>query len=191
MSGHRIVLAGVGGGVGTTTVAALLFSEFGADRAPSLVDHSAGDLGARLTGGDDVVGVDPALALHDLGPHANGELLDLVENPDVFGIIVIPTTAAGFAHARRCLGVVRERYGAGGLRRMLVVAVGVFGRHPTSRSSEALQNEFGRRSIVVVPRDAALAAGGRVPLNRVSAETRRAQKQLATYVRERMSGYRG
>jgi MinD-like ATPase involved in chromosome partitioning or flagellar assembly len=166
-------------------------SESSSGRAPVLLDHSGGDLGARLTGGDEAVGLDESLSLHDLGPHAGGELMDLLELPNVFGVVVVPTTPAGFMLARKCLGIVRERHGAGGLRRVLVVAVGVFGRHPTATAGEALQDEFGRRSIVVIPRDAALAAGGRVPLNRVSSETRRAQKQLATFVRERMSGYRG
>lgn len=190
MSTQRIVVAGVGGGVGTTTVAALLFAELSTMRAPVLIDHSGGDLGARLTEGDDDLELDESLSIHDLGPHARGELLELLATTDVFGIVVVSTTAAGFALARECLASVRERYGEGGLNRVLVVAVGVFGRHSTAKASASLQHEFGPRRIVVIPRDAALAAGGRVPLNRVSSESRRAQKELNTFLRQRMRSYR-
>jgi MinD-like ATPase involved in chromosome partitioning or flagellar assembly len=188
---RRVVVAGVAGGVGTTTVTALLFTTLSGDSSPRLVDHSGGDLGARLTGGDDAGRVDRSLSLHDLGAHADGALIDLLAEPDVFGVVVGPTTEAGTADVRRVLEKVRERHGSGGLRRILVVVVGTFGQHATARAEEALQNEFGRRSLVVVPRDPALAAGGRVPLNRVNAESRRAQGTLASYLRERLVSHAG
>ena len=187
MTTRRIVLAGTGGGVGTTTIAALLFAEL--TPSPTLIDHSGGDLGARLTGGDDASQIDDSLALHDLGPHAGGELVDLLRATEIFGLVVMPTTPAGFALAHRTLADIRDRYGSGGLRRALVAAVGVFGNHRTARARETLHNEFGQRTLVVFPQDAALAAGGRVPLNRVSPETRAAQKTLAGYVRERMRAF--
>ena len=183
----RIVLAGIGGGVGTTTIAALLFAELAP--SPALIDHSGGDLGARLTGGDDASQIDDSLALHDLGPDAGGELVDLLRATEIFGLVVIPTTSAGFALAHRTLADIRDSYGSGGLRRALVAAVGVFGNHRAARARETLHNEFGQRTLVVFPQDAALAAGGRVPLNRVSPETRAAQKTLAGYVRERMRAF--
>ncbi|MET0590290.1 MAG: hypothetical protein ABWZ77_03855 [Naasia sp.] len=184
---QRVVLvAGTSGGVGATTVTALLFSSLG---APELRDHTGGDLGARLTGGDDVPQVDSALVLHDLGPHARGPLLDRLEEPGTFGVVVAPTTPAGFAAAEKVLADVRDRHGAAGLRRVLVALVGVFGSHPTSRPTEALENGFGRRSVVVIPRDAALAAGGRVPLNRLSRDSRRAQRTLSRYLEERLHNY--
>jgi MinD-like ATPase involved in chromosome partitioning or flagellar assembly len=191
VSGRRVVVAGVSGGVGTTTVAALLFTKLSDRSVPRLVDHTGGDLGARLTGGDDAGQVDASLTLHDLGPHADGALIDLLADPDVFGVVVAPTTSAGTADARRVLEAVRERHGSGGLRRVLVVIVGVFGQHRTARAEESLQNEFGRRSLVVIPRDPALAAGGRVPLNRVTGESRRAQDTLASYLRERLTSHGG
>ena len=43
---------------------------------------------------------------------------------------------------------------------------------------------------VVVPRDPALAAGGRVPLNRLTRESRRAQGELVSYLRERLASHR-
>ncbi|WP_143048740.1 hypothetical protein [Frigoribacterium sp. MCBA15_019] len=95
---------------------------------PRLVDHSGGDLGSRLTGGDDAPRVDHELTLHDLGAHADGALIDLLDDASVFG--------------------------------------------------------------VVVPRDPALAAGGRVPLNRLTRESRRAQGELVSYLRERLASHR-
>jgi hypothetical protein len=106
---RRVVVAGVAGGVGTTTVTALLFTTLSGDSSPRLVDHSGGDLGARLTGGDDAGRVDRSLSLHDLGAHADGALIDLLAEPDVFGVVVGPTTEAGTADVRRVLEKVRER----------------------------------------------------------------------------------
>ncbi|WP_396599631.1 hypothetical protein [Frigoribacterium sp. R86507] len=83
---------------------------------------------SRLTGGDDAPRVDHELTLHDLGAHADGALLDLLDDASVFG--------------------------------------------------------------VVVPRDPALAAGGRVPLNRLTRESRRAQGELVSYLRERLASHR-
>lgn len=182
----RVVVAGTSGGVGTTTVTALLFSALSGATSPGLVDHTGGDLGARLTGGDEANEIDPTLTLHDLGAHADGALLDLLEQPEVFGIVVVAATPAGFASAARTLERIRARHGTSGIRRTFVAAVGVFGRHRTAAAVEALQNEFGRGIAVVVPQDPALAAGNRVPLNRVSPHSRMAQSQLAAVLRERM-----
>ncbi|WP_197981445.1 MULTISPECIES: hypothetical protein [unclassified Frigoribacterium] len=44
---------------------------------------------------------------------------------------------------------------------------------------------------MVIPRDPALAAGGRVPLNRVTGESRHAQDTLASYLRERLTSHGG
>ena len=46
---------------------------------------------------------------------------------------------------------------------------------------------LGRNGVIVLPRDAALAPGGRVPLARLSADTRRATRQLATVLRSRLA----
>ena len=192
MSRRRVVVAGTAGGVGTTTVTALLFgSATTAGTAPRLVDHSGGDLGARLTGGDDAASVDRSLTLHDLGPHAAHALLDELDDPEVLAVVVAPTTPTGVADVRHVLGAVRARHSTGGLRRALVVLVGVHGQHRTTRDVEELEVAFGRRSVVVVPRDAALAAGGRVPLARISRDTAKANGLLASYLRERLTSHGG
>lgn len=185
----RVVVAGVAGGVGTTTVTALLFSALSGPTGPALSDHSGGELGARLTAGDEVVEVDETLTLHDLGPHADTALLDLLAQPAVFGVVVVAATPSGFAAAHRLLGSIRSRHGSPGMRRSFVVAVGVFGRHPTSRAAEGLQNDFGRGIVVVVPQDRALAAGGRIPLNRISRQSRAAIGDLAEALRQRMRAH--
>ena len=190
---RRVLVAGTSGGVGTTTVTALLFSamtEAGAATAPTLADHTGGDLGTRLSEGDDTHPVDTDLLLHDLGAHATTALIEHLAEPQVFGVIVAATSPYGFAAAHRALAAIRDRHGASGVRRVFVAAVGSFGTHPTSAATEALQNEFGRGIVVVVPPDPALAAGGRVPRGRISDETRVAQTSLADQLRERMRGYR-
>ena len=183
---RSVVLAGTAGGVGTTTVAALLFAEFGAVEQPRLLDRSDGELGRRLTGGDEVEKVSAELTLHDLGPHAGGTALDRLDDPHALLLVVPGATPTGIAEADAVLAAVRERFGPSGLVRVLVVAVGVFGRVSVSREIEALRVAYGRRSVVIIPRDPVLAGGGRIPANRLAAETRRARGRLAHVVRERL-----
>lgn len=183
---RTIVLAGTAGGVGTTTVAALLFSAFSTLEAPRLLDHSGGELGRRLTGGDDVLELSPDLTLHDAGAHAGGRALDRLEDPRDMLIAVTAATARGMQAADALLAQVRERYGQRGVVSTVVVPVAVFGRARISRELTALQEAYGRRRVIAFPRDPVLAGGGRIPANRLSAETRRAQQRLAHAVRERL-----
>jgi cellulose biosynthesis protein BcsQ len=198
----RIVVAGTAGGVGTTTVASMLFARLSRDPlasassgAPQLSDHSGGDLGLRLPEGDDATTIDNALAIHDFGARALDEAVGLLTDSSVFVVIVTPSTPGGLALAERALGQIRDRHPSLGTQRTLVVAVGVFGRHRIHAQSERIQNHFGRNSVVEMPQDAALAPGGRIPLARLSAETRRAANQLTNQVRARLavlpSGQRG
>lgn len=189
--GSTVVVAGTAGGVGTTTVAALLFAAFGTIEGPRLSDHSGGELGGRLPGGDDVLALSPEVALHDAGPHAFSAGLDRLAAPRDILLVVTPATPHGLAEAERALGEVRDRYGAAGLSRTVAVPVGVFGRHRLSRQIESLLESFGRRAVTTVPRDRALAAGGRIPANRLAAETRRAQRDLLANVRHRVAAHRG
>lgn len=183
---RTVVLAGTSGGAGTTTVAALLFAEFSTVEQPRLLDRSDGELGRRLTGGDEVDEVSAELTLHDLGPHAGGTGLDRLDDPHAMLLVVTGATPKGIAEADAVLAAVRQRHGPAGLVRSLVVAVGVFGRVSVAREVEALRVSYGRRSVLLIPRDPVLAGGGRIPANRLSAETRRAQARLAHIVRERL-----
>jgi MinD-like ATPase involved in chromosome partitioning or flagellar assembly len=180
-----IALSGTAGGVGTTTVAALLFSAFG-QQGPRLLDRSGGELGRRLTGGDDVPELSDEVTLHDLGPHASGRALDRLDDRRNLLIVVTAATPRGIVDAESVLGVVRERFGQAGLVRTIVTPVGVFGRARVSREVGLIQEQFGRRGVVTFPRDPVLAGGGRIPANRLSVETRRAQSRLLQAVRERL-----
>lgn len=183
---RTVVLAGTAGGVGTTTVAALLFSAFSTVEGPRLLDHSGGELGQRLTGGDDVLALSEVLTLHDAGPHAAGRALERLEDPRTILVAVTASTPRGIQAADAVLGAVRERFDQRGVVSTIVVPVGVFGRARVPREIEALQQAYGRRRVVSFPRDPVLAGGGRIPANRLSAETRRAQQRLAHAVRERL-----
>jgi MinD-like ATPase involved in chromosome partitioning or flagellar assembly len=190
----RVVVAGTAGGVGTTTVASLLFANLAREplgmeprSAPQLFDHSGGDLGLRLPEGDDAAAVDQTLGIEDLGAHGLDEAISLLADDAVFVVLVTASTPAGLAVAERALGQIRDRHASSGIQRTLVVAVGVFGRHRIHAQSERIQNHFGRNSVVIVPRDPALAPGGRVPLARLSAETRRSVRQLASLLRSRLA----
>ncbi len=186
---QRIVhIAGTGGGVGTTTVSALLFAAHETDSAPMLLDHSGGSLGARLTGGDEVAAVDPTVTLHDAGPHADGILIDLLAYPTEFAMIVTSDTPAGIAAARRTLDRIDERPGTAGLARTITVAVANAGRH-RSTGFAALGVDYGHHRTAQIPADPALAIGGRIPVNRLAPRTVRAQQQLRHALQERLRGY--
>jgi hypothetical protein len=44
----------------------------------------------------------------------------------------------------------------------------------------------GTRSVILLPQDLSLAAGGRIPLIRLTTQTVRGQRQLASVLRERL-----
>ncbi len=182
-----VLVAGTAGGVGTTTVTALLFAALAqrAEGAPLLFDHSAGELGLRLAEGDDVGQVDPALALHDLGPHGGGAAVFRLADPGAVLVLVAPATPAGCLAADRVLTTVSQRHGNPGLRRVVVAGVGVFGRHRITSQLGPLRERLGSGQVLVVGRDRALAAGGRIPLVRLDPQTVRAQQQLAAVLLER------
>ena len=180
-------VAGTAGGVGTTTVAALLFAALSQDvlGAPQLYDHAAGELGLRLPEGDDVRLVHSGLALHDSGAHA-AAAVERLADPHAVLVLVAASTPAGCAAADRVLDEVVTAHGASQLRRVLVAVVGVFGRHRISPQLRALGDRVGTRSVILLPQDLSLAAGGRIPLVRLATYTVRAQRQLASVLRERL-----
>ena len=180
-------VTGTAGGVGTTTVAALLFAALSQDvlGAPQLYDHAAGELGLRLPEGDDVRLVNPGLALHDSAAHLAASVERLVD-PQAVLVLVTAATPAGCAAADRVLDEIASRHGVSQLRRVLVAAVGVFGRHRIGLQLRALGDRVGSRSVIFLPQDLTLAAGGRIPLVRLATHTVRAQRQLASVLRERL-----
>lgn len=180
-------VVGTAGGVGTTTVTALLFAALSQDvlGAPQLYDHAAGELGLRLPEGDDVRLVHPGLVLHDSGAHA-AAAVERLADPHAVLVLVTAATPAGCAAADQVLDEIVSAHGVSQLRRVLVAVVGVFGRHRVSSQLRALGDRVGSHSVILLPQDLSLAAGGRIPLVRLATYTVRAQRQLASVLRERL-----
>ncbi len=178
---HHVAVAGTGGGVGCTTTAALLFTSLTerTGRAPVLYDRSAGTLGARLPEGDDVLELDVTLALHDLGAHAIGAGVDVLDDPAALLVVVSPLTPAGAGACDAVFEAAERRFGPRGRKRVLGALVPVFGRHRMRRRLADMVDAHGPDTIVAFPRDAALAAGGRIPLSRLSPSTMSAASRLA------------
>ena len=182
-----VQVAGTAGGVGTTTVAALIFAALSQDvlGAPQLYDHAAGELGLRLPEGDDVRLVNPGLGLHDCGAQATAAV-ERLAGPQTVLVLVTAATPVGCKAADRVLDAVVSLHGADQLRRVLVAAVGVFGRHRVGGQLRGLGDRVGTRSVIFLPQDLSLAAGGRIPLVRLATHTVRGQRQLASVLRERL-----
>lgn len=185
----EIVVAGTAGGVGTTTVTALLFEALGrvGGAAPRPLDHTAGDLGGRLPSGDKVDEVDEHVRLHDLGRHALTSGTKRLADPDVRLVVVSAATPAGCALAQQCLDAVVSKHGAAGVSSTVVVLSGVFGRHRIRRLVLGLHRpQLG--GLVSIPADLALAAGGRILPSRLSRGTRNAVQTLVAALGGGLSG---
>lgn len=180
----RVVFAGTSGGVGTTTTAALVFAALqrGAAGAPTLTDHTGGTLGGRLPLGDEAGAVDPRLILHDLGPHARGEGLDLLESPATLLAITTASTPTGIAAATELLTDITARYGIEAMARVTIVSSRTNGRHDVQAESRRLFATHGRTIVYDIPDDPGLAVGGRIPVARLRRRTREAQTRLAKHL---------
>lgn len=173
----RIVVAGTAGGVGTTTVAALLFEALrraSVVGAPVLYDHSGGDLGLRLPNGDDVSAVEDTVAVHDVGAHALRGGVDALGSPADVLVVVTPATVAGLADAARVLGAATGRSGRTASTRTIVVVNTPFGSDLDRRDVDEFRLRHDHSSVLRLPSDRALGIGGRIPSSRLSAATRRA-----------------
>ena len=177
---RRLLVGGTAGGVGTTTITALVFTTV-RDRTgagPTLLDHTAGDLGARLADGDEVSRVDDRLELTDLGPRALDVGVAELADPAVVLTMVSAATPVGVGLAAAGVQSVQHAHGPAGLARTVVVLVGVHGRHRLARPLAPLVASAHLRGVVVVPPDLAIAAGGRIPSSRTRPGTRRALDDL-------------
>ncbi|WIA98714.1 hypothetical protein [Curtobacterium sp. MCBA15_012] len=173
----RIVVAGTAGGVGTTTVAALLFEALrraSTVGAPVLYDHSGGDLGLRLPNGDDVSAVDDTVAVHDAGPHAMRGGLDALTSPSDLLVVVAPANAVGLADADLLVEAAARRSGLTAATRIVVVVSAATGDALRGSAVEAFRARHHHAAVLRLPADPALAVGGRIPSSRLTASTRRA-----------------
>lgn len=186
---RRLLVAGTAGGVGTTTVAALLFAALrDAGDAPFLIDHTGGELGPRIPGGDEVAAVDHRFRLHDLGRNI-AVAADALADPGTSLIMVTAATALGRTLAAEQLRTIGQRHAgsedAGDhqprhdpVGKVVLVQVECFGR----RGRESIRGlTVGEQ--VLLPLDDVLAAGGRIPANRLARPTRQAIRRLAGAVR--------
>lgn len=181
---RQVLVAGTAGGVGTTTVTALLFARL-RDRsggAPTLFDHTAGRLGARLPEGDQARLVTEQLVLHDLGRHAQSVGVAALAEPACVLVVVSAATPVGCGLAAATLDEVRRSAGGDGLSRTVLVLAEVFGRHRLRSQVRALAAEPGPAGVVVLPADSALATGGRIPQSRLSPATGRSVEALLDLV---------
>ncbi|WP_375425307.1 hypothetical protein [uncultured Friedmanniella sp.] len=176
---QRVLVAGTGGGVGTTTLTALLFARL-RDRsggAPRLLDHTGGSLGARLPDGDEVRLVDELVSLHDLGPLALAAGVPALADPAAVLVVVSAATPVGVelaVAARTAVGDLTPE----ALSRTVLVLVEVFGRHRLRRELRALTGGPQPADVLVLREDPALAAGGRIRLSRLSPATLRSTAAL-------------
>ncbi|WP_421742483.1 hypothetical protein [Cellulomonas sp.] len=148
--GTRVVVAGVAGGVGTTTVAALVGRML--DGRCALLDHSGGRLHARA-GSTSSRG---PVVVHDLGPHALAGESPALEDPGAVIVLVCASHTAGLAAAVRAFETLEPR--SPGLHgRALIVPVAVSGPGLGARELT------GPVPVLGLPRSRALAAGGVLP----------------------------
>jgi MinD-like ATPase involved in chromosome partitioning or flagellar assembly len=182
-----VVVAGTAGGVGTTTITALLFSAWtGRAGAPRLADHTAGTLGLRLPAGDEVGRLDDEVVLIDAGATAFASVIEAAEE-NVRLVLVTAATPLGCGLADRCLTGLRNELGARGsanaLSRTVLTVVGTFGRRRIDSTMQALSVRHPElAATMLLPHDLALAAGGRIPLSRLTRRTRQTIEELTGLV---------
>lgn len=177
----RIVVAGTAGGVGATTVAALLFEALrraSTVGAPVLYDHSGGDLGLRLPNGDDVSAIEDTVAVHDVGAHALRGGVEALGSPADVLVVVVPATAAGLVDADAVLEAATRRFGRTASTRTMVVVNTPFGGDVPRAALEAFRVRHDHSTVLRLPADAALAIGGRIPSSRMTTATRRALSEF-------------
>lgn len=198
----RVVVAGTGGGVGTTTVAALLAASLGTPvSAPQLLDHSGGALAARLDPAVLDRSVDERLAVHDLGATLYSAGVNALLTRDTVVVLVTAATVEGLRAATLALEHVRVVGGSLAPARPLLVAV----RQSSGRTARsalkgsALQGVAAESGLVlagVLPYDRTLLSAQAVSARALSAGTKNAIAAITTAVRTQLpaptpSGLRG
>ncbi|RZU64121.1 hypothetical protein EV379_0415 [Microterricola gilva] len=193
----RVVVAGVAGGVGTTTVAALLAAALGTPvSAPQLLDHSGGALAARLDPAVLDRTVDERLAVHDLGATLYSAGVNAVLTRDTVVVLVTAATLDGLRAAALALDHVRAVGGPLAPARPLLVAVRQGGAGTTESALKGPAAESGLELAGVLPYDRALLSAQAASARTLSASTRNALAAISAAVRTQLpaaspSGLRG
>ena len=168
--GMRVMVAGVAGGVGTTTVAAALWWALDTHRGGAAVDGGDRSLAARLPrepgDGTGVPRVEPDLMVRDLGAHALSTRASVLDGAGQVVVVVCGAHDAGLVAARDALvWLATRRAGGSSRRRAVVVPVSVAGRARPGAVLRSRALDLGLDSVIVpVGRSRALAAGGRLPV---------------------------
>lgn len=178
-AGTRVAVAGVAGGVGTTTVTALLWWALRDHQPVGLLDHGGGTLAARLPAHTPPAA--PRLVLHDVGPFALTPAPALQDPGQV--LVVVCATAALDAAAEAVAALTRGP--ADARARAVLVPVAVAGRSPGPVRLLAEADALGLPCAVVpLGRHRALAAGGDVPGPGLDADVDRAHRTATALAAE-------
>ena len=158
---RTVVVAGTAGGVGTTTVAALVWDAVvRRGGTPSASDHTEGALAARLpVHARGAASHDAALTVHDLGAHATGPG-DVFRVPENSAVLVAPASPAGLEAIRRALHRLTALGDGGGPTSTVVVVTEPFGRPRADDVVRVVTGEHPGVSVVRLPADPALAGSG-------------------------------
>ncbi|WP_420368221.1 hypothetical protein [Curtobacterium sp. L1-20] len=163
---RMVLVAGVAGGVGTTTVAALLADAVGGRLGVTVqaTDHSGGELAARLPR---LEAATSRVAVHDAGAHP-GPAAALSAAPERSLVVVGRATADGVADVRTVLATLPDTDPTL-LGRSAVVLVDRASR-PTAVDPAALR-ETGVGAVLVLRADRTLARPGRIAVDRLTPST--------------------
>lgn len=168
--GTRIVVAGVAGGVGTTTVAAIIWATLTRHRARPVgaLDHSTGRLFFRLPhGAEDTCAqarLSPEISVHDLGPHALTDQASALDNLHSTVLIVCGAHHRGLENAAEAMAHMTSRTGSPGTQhRCLVVPVAVNGKTTRGPLTQAANDLGLTANFIHLPHIRLLAPGGPIP----------------------------
>lgn len=155
---RTVIVTGVAGGTGTTTVAALLADAIGGRLGVVVqaTDHSGGELAARLPS------LEPAttrVTLHDMGAHV-GPAAALAATPENCLVVVGRATVDGAADVREALTSIAHEPDPTLLGRSVVVLVDRAAK-PTAVDTRVVR-DAGVAGVVVLRADAALSRPGRI-----------------------------
>lgn len=173
---RTVLVTGVAGGTGTTTVAALLADAVGGRLGVVVqaTDHSGGELAARLPR------LEPAtsrVTVHDAGAHVGPAAL-LAATPENSLVVVGRASADGVADARVMLDSIAHEPDPALLGRSVVVLVDRAPR-PTPVDLRAVR-DTGVAGVLVLRADASLARPGRIDVGRLGRPTIAAVSELLT-----------
>ncbi|WP_439692061.1 hypothetical protein ACRQ4B_14170 [Curtobacterium sp. SP.BCo] len=155
---RTVIVTGVAGGTGTTTVAALLADAIGGRLGVVVqaTDHSGGELAARLPS------LEPAttrVTVHDMGAHV-GPAAALASTPETCLVVVGRATAEGTADVRAALASIAEAPDPSLLGRSVAVLVDRTTRPATVDVRPV--RDTGIAAVSVLRADRALGRPGRI-----------------------------